>query len=106
MTRSSILGRLGIRDATDFEIEHSRGDGGRWRVKIGRIDYGGAVTHITWYVRHLCDGKTSRVSALRLIVPTDMLPTIARQFANPANADTVIDGVWSVDAEDAPSVLN
>jgi hypothetical protein len=35
-----------------------------------------------------------------------MLPTIARQFANPANADTVIDGVWSVDAEDAPSVLN
>ena len=44
---------------------------------IGRIDDGGAVTHITWYVRHLCDGKTSRVS---VIVPTDMLPTIARQF--------------------------
>jgi hypothetical protein len=73
---------------------------------IGRTDDGGAVTHITWYIRHLCDGKTNRVSTLRLIVPTDMLPTIARQFANPANADTVIDGVWSVDAEDAPSVLN
>jgi hypothetical protein len=73
---------------------------------IGRIDDGGAVTHITWYVRQICAGKTNRVSALRVVVPTDMLPTIVRQLANPASADTDLADWRTVDAEDASFAVN
>jgi hypothetical protein len=73
---------------------------------IGRIDDGGAVTHITWYVRQLCDGKTNRVTVLRVMVPTDALPLIARQLAQPANADTDLSN-WMIDAaEDSSGLLN
>jgi hypothetical protein len=53
---------------------------------IGRIDSGGAISHLIWYVRHN-DAEllgTSRVATLRMIIPTEALATLARQLANPS----------------------
>jgi hypothetical protein len=54
---------------------------------IGRIDDGGTVSHLIFYVRQIMDGRTYRMTALRVIVPTAALPLMARQLASPDMAD-------------------
>jgi hypothetical protein len=52
------------------------------------------------------DGKTQRVSALRMYVPTDMLPILARQLSSPANADTDLVGDLPGADADIPLLVN
>jgi hypothetical protein len=72
---------------------------------IGRIDDGGTVSHLIFYVRQIMDGRTCRTTALRVIVPTAALPLMAQQLACPDMADTEQCSDLVSDA-DLPLLLN
>jgi hypothetical protein len=74
---------------------------------LGRIDDGGAVSHLIFYVRrHQSMDGTVRVVALRVVIPTAELQTMARQLATPDIASQSSGGVADMPSDDLPRLMN
>ena len=63
---------------------------------IARIDNNGPISYLIMFQRAAIDGKTQRVTALRLIVPTAELAAMAAALSKP---ETVVEATSELEAE-------